>query len=111
MSNQPLMTEHANFTAGREVLRRVEKCILTQRDFSVETTLAGGNAVRQMKVAKNHDFEITLYYVGLSNVDLHISRVAARVRAGTAMVALSITYPRLSPSWIMWSLLITARNQ
>ncbi len=77
----PASPEKANWAAGREVIKRVEKCIHTQRGFSVETTLAGGNAVRQMQTAKNHGFEITLYYVALSDVELHVSRVATRVQA------------------------------
>jgi len=55
----------ANWTAGREVLQRVEKCIHAERDFSIETTLAGGNALRQMRTAKNHGFEILLAYTSL----------------------------------------------
>jgi len=78
----PGSPEQANFSAGREVVRRVEKCIVAQRNFSIETTLAGGNAIRQMREAKKHCFEITLYYVGLPSVELHISRVVARVQAG-----------------------------
>lgn len=40
-------------TAGKEVIRSVNKFINEGKDFSVETTFAGGNALRQIKKAKD----------------------------------------------------------
>lgn len=57
-------------------------CIHHKRDFSVETTLAGGNAIRLMRDAKVNGFEVTMFYVGLNDVRLNIERVVARVRNG-----------------------------
>ncbi|RCW41616.1 putative ABC-type ATPase [Paenibacillus prosopidis] len=74
--------EAAAVKAGRETLKRVQVCIDQRRDFSIETTLAGGNVLRQMERAKEAGFGITMYYVGLKNVDYHIERVARRVEAG-----------------------------
>ena len=65
----------------------------------LETTLAGGNAVRQMQAAKNHDFEITLHYVALSDVELHVSRVATRVQAGGHSIPEQVIRNRYSRSF------------
>ncbi|MBV6717183.1 zeta toxin family protein [Paenibacillus chitinolyticus] len=78
----PLHPESVSVAAGREALKRVQSCIDQRRDFSIETTLAGGNVVRQMQRAKAAGFDITMYYVGLKNVDYHIERVARRVEQG-----------------------------
>lgn len=48
----------------------------------METTLAGGNVIRQMIDAKEQGFEIIMFYVGLGDVRLNIERVALRVKNG-----------------------------
>jgi len=65
----------------------------------LETTLASGNAVRQMQTAKNHGFEITLYYVALSDVELHVSRVATRVQAGGHSISEQVIRERYARSF------------
>ncbi|WP_145950043.1 zeta toxin family protein [Paenibacillus sp. Y412MC10] len=72
----------ANIEAGRETLRRVNVCIEQGKDFSIETTLGGGNALRQMEKAKQAGFHVNLYYVGLESPELHIDRVAQWVSKG-----------------------------
>ncbi|CAM4226731.1 hypothetical protein PAAL109150_16610 [Paenibacillus alkaliterrae] len=53
-----------------------------ERGFLVETTLAGGNVIRQMCEAKDNGFEVIMFYVGLGDYRLNIDRVAARVKNG-----------------------------
>lgn len=69
-------------SAGKEAIKLARECIHHKRNFSIETTLAGGNAIRQIRDAKANGFEVTIFYVGLSDVRLNIERVAARVRNG-----------------------------
>ncbi|MFB9330917.1 zeta toxin family protein [Paenibacillus aurantiacus] len=69
-------------SAGKEAIKLVRECILHKRDFTVETTLAGGNVIRQMQEAKSNGFEVIMFYVGLGDVRLNIERVALRVRNG-----------------------------
>ncbi|MNB99274.1 Zeta toxin [compost metagenome] len=69
-------------SAGKEAIKLARECTSRKRDFSVETTLAGGNVIRLMKDAKANGFEVTMFYVGLGDVRLNIERVAARVRNG-----------------------------
>ncbi|MEK3987055.1 zeta toxin family protein [Paenibacillus sp. FSL K6-3166] len=74
--------EKSKVSAGKEAIRIARECIRNKWDFSVETTLAGGNVIRQMKDAKEQGFEIIMFYVGLGDVRLNIERVAMRVKNG-----------------------------
>ncbi|EFU39353.1 hypothetical protein PVOR_25388 [Paenibacillus vortex V453] len=78
----PMHPESVSPSAGREAIKRVRECIQNGKSFSIETTLAGKNAIRQMEQAKKAGFEINLYYVGLKNVEYHIERVEMRVKNG-----------------------------
>ncbi|WP_019912687.1 zeta toxin family protein [Paenibacillus sp. HW567] len=74
--------EKSNISAGKEAIKIARECIRNKWDFTVETTLAGGNVIRQMRVAKEQGFEIIMFYVGLGDVRLNIERVALRVKNG-----------------------------
>lgn len=76
-SNHP---ERRKVSAGKEAIKLARDCIHNSRDFSIETTLAGGNAIRLMRNAKSSGFEVTMFYVGLGDYRLNIERVAARVK-------------------------------
>ncbi|SDX05801.1 zeta toxin family protein [Paenibacillus sp. PDC88] len=78
----PENPERRKVSAGKEALKLTKDCILNKRDFTVETTLAGGNVIRQMREAKDHGFEVIVFYIGLEDVRLNIERVAARVMNG-----------------------------
>ncbi len=74
--------EKSKVSAGKEAIRIARECIRNKWDFTVETTLAGGNVIRQMRDAKEQGFEIIMFYVGLGDVRLNIERVAMRVKNG-----------------------------
>ncbi|WP_246553346.1 hypothetical protein [Paenibacillus tritici] len=74
--------EKSKVSAGKEAIRIARECIRNKWDFTVETTLAGGNVIRQMRDAKEQGFEIIMFYVGLGDVQLNIERVAMRVKNG-----------------------------
>lgn len=74
--------EKSRVSAGKEAIRIARECIRNKWDFTVETTLAGGNVIRQMRDAKEQGFEIIMFYVGLGDVRLNIERVATRVKNG-----------------------------
>ncbi|WP_311198739.1 zeta toxin family protein [Paenibacillus hexagrammi] len=67
-------------SAGKEAITLARDCIRKKRDFSVETTLAGGNVIRLMKDAKSNGFNVTMFFVGLRDYRLNIERVAVRVQ-------------------------------
>lgn len=74
--------ERHKVSAGKEAIKIVRECIRNKREFSIETTLAGGNVIRQMREAKENGFEVVMFYVGLGDYRLNIERVAARVKNG-----------------------------
>ncbi|MGM0881071.1 MAG: zeta toxin family protein [Bacillota bacterium] len=74
--------EKHRVSAGKDAIKLVRECIKNKRDFSIETTLAGGNAIRQMQEAKDNGFEVIMFYVGLGDFRLNIDRVAVRVKNG-----------------------------
>jgi predicted ABC-type ATPase len=51
-------------------------------DFALETTLGASTIPRLLTQAAAQDFEIHVWYAGLSSPELHIKRVRARVRKG-----------------------------
>lgn len=78
----PENPEKNRVSAGKEVIRSVNKYIKEGKDFSIETTLAGKNAIKQMQKAKEMGYEITMFYIALSNVSQNIERVSMRVKNG-----------------------------
>jgi len=57
------------------------------KDFSIETTLARKNAIKQMQKAKELGYEITMFYVALRDVNQNIKRVRMRVKNGGHYIA------------------------
>jgi len=78
----PVNPESKRVSAGKEVIKSVKKYIEEGKDFSIETTLAGKNAIRQMQKAKEMGYEVTMFYVALRNVAQNVERVAMRVKNG-----------------------------
>ncbi|NBI31201.1 zeta toxin family protein [Chengkuizengella marina] len=74
--------EQHKISAGKKAIRLARECIRNHRDFSVETTLAGGNTIRLMKSAKENGFNVTMFFIGLGDYLLNIERVAVRVQNG-----------------------------
>lgn len=79
--------ESKRVSAGKEVIKSVNHYLKEGKDFSIETTLAGKNAIRQMQKAKSLGYEVTMFYVALSNVQQNIERVAMRVKNGGHNIA------------------------
>lgn len=78
----PSDPDRRKISAGKEAIKLARECIKYKRDFSVETTLAGGNVIRLIREANLNGFEVTMFYVGLGDFRLNIERVAARVQNG-----------------------------
>jgi predicted ABC-type ATPase len=78
----PFQPETARISAGKEAIHLARECIEKHRDFSIETTLSGGYAIRLIQEARVCGFEITMFYFGLGDPNLNIERVAIRVRNG-----------------------------
>ena len=68
--------------AGKIALRRAKNCLEKKVSFNRETTLCGKTAVRDIIEAKRLGFEVELYFVYLSSVDIAKERVRHRVACG-----------------------------
>ncbi|MBB3108094.1 hypothetical protein FHS18_000122 [Paenibacillus phyllosphaerae] len=96
--------ERRRVSAGKEAIKLARECILHKRDFTVETTLAGGNVIRQMQEAKKNGFEVIMFYVGLGDVRLNIERVAARVAFRFCEELCGLLDARRAPARCIWIL-------
>jgi predicted ABC-type ATPase len=84
-----LMTTHpglawaeANAAAWRIGRELLERAIQERLHFAFETTLGGNTIPRLLGEAAKSGIAVLIWYVGLESPELHIERVAARVRRG-----------------------------
>lgn len=83
MTARPELTlDEANAKAWRIGRALLERAIQERLDFSFETTLGGNTITRLLGNAARNGIEVVVWYVGLESPELHIERVAARVRKG-----------------------------
>ncbi|HXO18875.1 MAG TPA: zeta toxin family protein [Thermoanaerobaculia bacterium] len=83
MASQPGLTwAEANADGWRIGRALLERAIQERLDFAFETTLGGNTIPRLLAEAAKSGIEVFVWYVGLENPELHIQRVAARVRRG-----------------------------
>ncbi len=72
----------ANGHAWATGRRLLEQAIRDRRDFALETTLGGRTFTGLLLEASRRGFEVRVWYAGLATPELHLARVAARVRRG-----------------------------
>lgn len=81
MKEQGRTLEQANAEAWEYGRSRLAAAIAEKKNFAFETTL-GANTIARMlsEAARTHD--VVMWFCGLSSPELHIARVAARVKRG-----------------------------
>ena len=87
----------ANFKAGRIFLEQLDKLIEEEKDFAIETTLAGRFYISKIRNWRRRGWSVVLYYFYLPSPAFSVSRVKARVEAGghdVPMDAILRRYPR-----------------
>jgi predicted ABC-type ATPase len=77
-----LTPAEANALAWREGVERLRAAIEGGEDYTFETALGGSTIVGLLEQAAEAGREVWVWYAGLSSPELHIRRVAARVRRG-----------------------------
>ncbi len=83
ISRRPGLTwAEANAAAWRIGRALLERAIRERLDFAFETTLGGNTIPLLLGEAARSGAEVSVWFVGLENPDLHIARVADRVRRG-----------------------------
>jgi predicted ABC-type ATPase len=77
-----LTVEEANALAWLQGRQLLESAIRNRTDFNFETTLGGKTITRLLIKAAKEGATLNIWYVGLGSVELHLQRVAARVKMG-----------------------------
>lgn len=78
----PFQPEKVSFEAGRIMLKRINELIETNENFAFETTLATKSYKSKIAEAKSKNYNVTLLFFWLQNVELAIERVKTRVIEG-----------------------------
>jgi len=68
--------------AGRAAILLFNRCLADRTSMSLETTLTGATVLKRMQAAKQAGFQVSLLYVALSSVEMHLNRIAHRVSKG-----------------------------
>lgn len=75
--------EHCDrLTAGKLAISKINDCLKKGINFSQETTLSGRRTLRTIQQAREKDYHIRLYYVGVSSAEESLLRIENRVRKG-----------------------------
>lgn len=72
----------ANSLAWSLGVRQLDAAILGKHDYFFETTLGGATVTARLLRALDAGYAVRIWYAGLGSPELHIARVAARVRSG-----------------------------
>jgi predicted ABC-type ATPase len=95
----PLRPELAAVTAGRLVLRELDRLVEAKADFAFESTLSGLRYAKRIQSWKAQGYSIEILYIRLPSPQLALSRVAARVKQGGHSVARSDVLRRYKRGW------------
>ena len=78
----PFHPETAYITASRYMLKKLRYLFSRREDFCIETTLATRSLLKMVRMAQDQGYFVTVVYLWLSDPQIAIQRVAARVEAG-----------------------------
>ena len=81
-AHPPMAQAKANGIAWQEGLHQLEAALREQREHFFETTLGGETITARLEQALDAGLEVRIWYVGVSKVELHLVRIAARVKKG-----------------------------
>jgi|SRR5271169_217843 len=95
----PLQPELAAVTAGRLVLRELDRLVKAKADFAFESTLSGLRYAKRIQSWKAQGYSIDVVYLRLPSPQLALSRVAARVKQGGHNVARTDVLRRYKRGW------------
>lgn len=95
----PLSPSLAAVTAGRLVLRELDRLVEARADFSFESTLSGLQYAKRIANWKDLGYSIEIVYLRLASPKLALSRVEARVRQGGHGVPRADILRRFKRGW------------
>jgi predicted ABC-type ATPase len=78
----PFAPEKMAVKAGRLMLQEVKEAVTKRESFAIETTLSGSAYIKHIQEWQTIGYDVSLFFLKLSTVDLAINRVARRVQQG-----------------------------
>jgi predicted ABC-type ATPase len=78
----PFAPESAAVRAGRLMLREIESLARRGEDFGFETTLSGRGYVKLMRRLRERAYQLHLFFISVSNVEVALQRIRGRVLEG-----------------------------
>ena len=72
---------------SRIAIQEVKTAIQNGWNFTQETTLSGRRTLQTILAARQKDYQIRLYYIGISSAEESLYRIANRVRKGGHNIA------------------------
>ncbi len=70
------------YEAAKEAVKAIDHCIQNAVSFNQETTLAGHSVLKTIEKAKSNNFEVSLIYLFVDDVDICLKRIDKRVADG-----------------------------
>jgi predicted ABC-type ATPase len=95
----PLSPSLAAVTAGRLVLRELDRLVEAKADFAFESTLSGLQYANRIADWKRRGYLIEIVYLRLASHHLALSRIAARVSQGGHDVPSADVIRRFKRGW------------
>jgi len=78
----PFSPAAAAIKAGKLVLEEIKGLSDKGADFAFETTLSGKSYIRFLKKLKEHEYNISIFFLWIQNTDLALTRIKDRVATG-----------------------------
>lgn len=78
----PFNSESHALAAGKIFLKELKTNIKSKRDFAFETTLSGKMHEKVLRDLLEENWEITIFYLWIPNIEFSIQRVKERVEQG-----------------------------
>lgn len=79
---RPMTQVEANAWAWQEGVARLHRAIAKRGNYALETTLGGETIVALLSEAADAGMAVSVWFIGLASVDLHVARVQQRVARG-----------------------------
>ena len=95
----PFLPAYTALAAGRLMVREIHDRARRGESFAFETTLAGRGPLRWIRRWREDRYEVKLFFLRLSSVDLAISRVRMRVEQGGHDVSECVIRRRFFNGW------------
>ncbi len=96
----PLQPQLAAVSAGKLVLRELDRLVEMKADFAFESTLSGLQYAKRIQLWKKRGYSIEIAYLCLVSPQLALRRLAARVRQGGHDVPRTDVIRRFKRGWI-----------